>query len=462
MVQNQIKTGSGADKRAGVIRLLVEVWWSAVAVAGGKALTPLLFGLFLALASTAAAQVSQPSDQGSDRQVKPTGPSVDHYLDRILNKAAIAAGAADIIKEADKYRREAEQMLKDGRIVEARSLLRRAGEAVAETVPEGDAKLSDPLLREYLRDITAKLLTLEPASEEPSPDVSAPTTVAGNSPIENYATQPRVAAFINYFQGRGRQRLDIGRARLASYRPMMARIFSQEGVPEWLLALGFVESTYSPTAHSPAQAHGIWQFIPGTGAHYGLLRTAYVDERGNPEKSTRAAARYLRDLHALFGDWLLAMAAYNSGEGRVARVIRRTGVRDFWTMAERGLLPQETINYVPSILAASYLLGTSGPPQGNQGAGAPPQTRAARTVFAANGSSEPADSELARPATAEPESGAAAEGERVSAPGDADILARMAARYNVPASEIRQTKPGYYDIPSVWKGRRTYVRVRGR
>ena len=143
---------------------------------------------------------------------------------------------------------------------------------------------------------------------------------------------------------------------------MMAQIFREEGVPEWLLGVGFVESTYNSGAHSPKEAHGIWQFIPGTGDRYGLKRTAWTDERGNPEKSTRAAARYLRDLHALFGDWLLALAAYNWGEGRVAKVIHRTGIRDFWTLADRGLLPQETANYVPSVLAASrLLLGNSKP-----------------------------------------------------------------------------------------------------
>ena len=143
---------------------------------------------------------------------------------------------------------------------------------------------------------------------------------------------------------------------------MMTRIFREEGVPEWLLGVGFVESTYNPIAHSPKEAHGIWQFIPGTGDRYGLKRTAWTDERSSPEKSTRAAARYLRDLHALFGDWLLALTAYNWGEGRVAKVMHRTGIRDFWTLADRGLLPQETTNYVPSVLAASQLLfGNSKP-----------------------------------------------------------------------------------------------------
>jgi len=173
----------------------------------------------------------------------------------------------------------------------------------------------------------------------------------------SYLSNPQVSAFLNYWRGHGRSRLDIGRTRLAEYRPMIARVFREEGVPEWLLAVGFVESTYNPSALSPKQALGIWQFLPGTGVRYGLQRTAWTDERQHPEKSTRAAAHYLRDLRALFGDWPLALAAYNWGENRVARVIRQTGVRDFWTMAARGLLPQETINYVPSVLAASQLLG---------------------------------------------------------------------------------------------------------
>lgn len=311
----------------------------------------MLLGAFLLMASSAQSQIVEANIKKDGEQDKAGSVNVESYLDRLISKAVIAGDAASVIKEADSYRTEASQKLKAGRRDEGRALLRQAGEVIAAAAPDGDIKQEDPLLREYLRDITRELRALETPRAMSSATVAKEDFFSGSN-----VAHPRVAAFLNYFQGRGRARLEIGRGRLASYRPMMAQVFREEGVPEWLLSVGFVESTYSSAAHSPAQAHGIWQFIPGTGDRYGLKRTAWSDERASPEKSTRAAARYLRDLHALFGDWLLALAAYNWGEGRVARVIHRTGIRDFWTMADRGLMPQETANYVPSVLAASRLL----------------------------------------------------------------------------------------------------------
>ncbi len=317
----------------------------------------MLLSVFLLMASSAHGQSVEANVKKDGEQDKAGNVNIEIYLDHLISKAVIAGDAASVIREADKYRIEASQKLKTGRRDEGRALLRQAGEVIAAAAPDGDFKQEDPLLREYLREITKELVELD----SPGATYSS-LSVDGNSVGGSYAAQPRVAAFLNYYQGRGRARLLIGQARLASYRPMMAQIFRQEGVPEWLIGVGFVESTYNSAAHSPAQAHGIWQFIPGTGDRYGLRRTAWTDERGSPEKSTRAAARYLRDLHALFGDWPLALAAYNWGEGRVAKVIHRTGIRDFWTMADRGLLPQETANYVPSVLAASRLLfGNSKP-----------------------------------------------------------------------------------------------------
>lgn len=315
----------------------------------------MLLSAFLFMASSAQSQIVEANAKKDGEQDKTGSVNIESYLDRLISKAVTAGDAANVIKEADSYRTEATQKLKAGRRDEGRALLRQAGEVIAAAAPDGDIKREDPLLREYLREITKELVELDSPSA-----TSSSLLVDGSSFGGSYAVQPRVAAFLNYYQGRGRARLLVGQARLASYRPMMAQIFRQEGVPEWLIAVGFVESTYDSTAHSPAQAHGIWQFIPGTGDRYGLRRTAWTDERGSPEKSTRAAARYLRDLHALFGDWPLALAAYNWGEGRVAKVIHRTGIRDFWAMADRGLLPPETANYVPSVLAASRLLFVNG------------------------------------------------------------------------------------------------------
>ena len=168
-----------------------------------------------------------------------------------------------------------------------------------------------------------------------------------------FAVAPPVFQFINFFvAGRGHSTMEVGLQRSGRYRQMVEKIFKEERVPLDLMWLAQAESVWKPNALSRAAAKGIWQFIPSTGTRYGLAQTTWIDERSHAEKSTRAAARYLRWLHDHFaGDWLLAMAAYNSGENRVDSAIAKCGYADFWELYRRGLLPQETRNYVPCILS---------------------------------------------------------------------------------------------------------------
>jgi membrane-bound lytic murein transglycosylase D len=174
--------------------------------------------------------------------------------------------------------------------------------------------------------------------------------VANKSLGFTFQVHPMIQQFINYYQGRGRSTMEIGLYRSGMFMSMARRIFREEGVPENMAWLGQVESTWKPTALSWAAASGLWQFIPGTGARFGLQRTAYIDERNSFDEATHASARYLKFLANRYnGNWELAMAAYNSGEGNVDRAIRRSGVMNFW--ASYQYLPQETRNYVPNILA---------------------------------------------------------------------------------------------------------------
>jgi membrane-bound lytic murein transglycosylase D len=176
---------------------------------------------------------------------------------------------------------------------------------------------------------------------------------AHDLPIE---INDRVLGFLEYYEnGRGRGTIEVGLQRMGRFQPMIERILKEEGVPLDLIYLSQAESAFEPRAVSRAQARGMWQFISSRGKEYGLRQTWWVDERNDPEKSTRAAARHLKDLYQEFGDWYLAMAAYNSGPVRVQRALEKTGADNFWTLAEKRALPKETINYVPTILALTII-----------------------------------------------------------------------------------------------------------
>jgi membrane-bound lytic murein transglycosylase D len=165
-----------------------------------------------------------------------------------------------------------------------------------------------------------------------------------------FSLNPLVLGYVNYYQGRGRGTMETGLRRSGQYMAMARKIFREQGVPEDMVWLGQVESTWRPTARSWAAASGLWQFVPGTGSRFGLRQTAYIDERNGFEKATRASAQYLKWLANHYGgNWELAMAAYNTGEGNVDRAIARAGVADFWAIYP--YIAQETRNYVPNILA---------------------------------------------------------------------------------------------------------------
>ncbi len=165
-----------------------------------------------------------------------------------------------------------------------------------------------------------------------------------------------VLSYVNFFQTpRGRTIIEGGLRRAGRYREMIQRVFREEGIPQDLMYLAQAESGFKPLALSRASARGMWQFMAYTGRLYGLQHTWWLDERQDPEKATRAAARHLRDLYQKFGDWYLAMAAYDSGEGNVQRAVERTGYADFWELYKRNVLPRETRNYVPIIVALALV-----------------------------------------------------------------------------------------------------------
>ena len=164
-----------------------------------------------------------------------------------------------------------------------------------------------------------------------------------------------VLGYINYFSNRGHSTLVAGTERSGRYRSMILRILDEEGVPQELLHLAQAESGFIPRAVSRAAAGGMWQFLTWRGQQYGLKQTPYTDDRMDPEKATRAAAHHLHDLYTEFGDWYLAIAAYNCGPGVVEKAVERTGYADFWELRNRGVLPAETTNYVPIILAMTIM-----------------------------------------------------------------------------------------------------------
>jgi len=161
----------------------------------------------------------------------------------------------------------------------------------------------------------------------------------------------QVKTFIHYFQTRKWGVITRAFERASRYLPMMREIFHEKGLPEDLLNLAFIESAVNPRATSRAKAAGIWQFVPSTGRLYGMRSSWWLDERRDPEKSTRGAAEYLKKLYDMFESWPLALAAYNAGEGKIQTAIQRQQTRNFWSLR----IPKETRLFVPAFMAMTII-----------------------------------------------------------------------------------------------------------
>jgi len=203
-----------------------------------------------------------------------------------------------------------------------------------------------------LEDVEPLTFPVDPALK----DKVAEELRATASQLPLQITDP-VLAYINFFStGRGRRILTYGLQRSGRYRALIHRVLDEEGVPQELIYLAQAESGFQPRAVSRKKATGMWQFMQARGREYGLEQSPYFDDRLDPEKATRAAARHLRDLYRHFGDWYLAMAAYDCGPVNVDRGVERTGYADFWELRSRNVLPKETANYVPAILAMTIVV----------------------------------------------------------------------------------------------------------
>jgi membrane-bound lytic murein transglycosylase D len=202
----------------------------------------------------------------------------------------------------------------------------------------------------------------EPAGVDPWADafaessraavVASPRTASSTYPV---TVNPQVQHFLDRYTGARRDVVNLWAGRSGRYLGMIREVLKSRGLPEELAYTAMIESGFNPLAVSRVGAKGMWQFMAGTARRYGLRVDQWIDERLDPEKSTVAASKYLRDLYNMFGSWALAQAAYNAGEVKVSRAIRATGSSDFWTLAKTNHLRTETKQFVPAIQAATLI-----------------------------------------------------------------------------------------------------------
>jgi len=194
-----------------------------------------------------------------------------------------------------------------------------------------------------------------PESEVPDSQVQVPAVVISEAPKLLVPDRPEVRKQIHHYTAIDPKFVELGLKRRAKLEPIIYNALRERDLPLELINVAFIESCFKLNAMSKKRARGMWQFIKSTGRAYGLKINVFTDERLNPVRSSKAAAKFLDDLYQEFGDWHLAIAAYNGGGGRVRRAIKATGSRDFFVLARSGHLRGETALYVPKVLAMTHI-----------------------------------------------------------------------------------------------------------
>ncbi len=292
-----------------------------------------------------------------------TRPSIDILIDQvqvIFDKAQKEYKSGEFDKAHANYDRAVELMLASGFQVDSDPRLSDLFDQIGETLhsyersaqqeaEEEEAGTGTPAPIDALADLTLPKGDPRLAAQAEKELMRVPHDL----PL---TVNDSVLQYLSFFSTpRGRATVEHGLDRSGRYNDMIRRVLKEEGVPQDLMYLAQAESAFQPTAVSRAGARGLWQFMPFRGEEYDLDRTYYVDERSDPEKATRAAARHMRDLYDMFGDWYLVMAAYNSGPMNVVKAVERTGYADFWELQKRHALPKQTQNYVPIIIALALV-----------------------------------------------------------------------------------------------------------
>jgi len=324
-------------------------------------------------ASTPASPAREPDAEQANEQIgEEIASEPDESPD--IDRRALEAKRR-VLEEANRLRQEGLQLANEGDLEQARDLLDQAlnailgsglapdaypalfdafktisKEAIAidEELALAEEEVQESTLADELESVDPEEIESKTETEEAPPEISYDLPVVLNAKVEQ---------FIKRFQTDRRKEFAAGIARSGLYIDMFRRILKEEGVPQDLIYMAMIESTFKVRAYSRARAKGIWQFMSWTGKRYGLKINSWIDERSDPEKSCRAAARFMRDLHAELGDWQLAMAAYNGGPGRVGRAVRSMKTNDFWKISSTSrYLRRETRNFVPAILAAAIIM----------------------------------------------------------------------------------------------------------